>query len=160
MRAYVGLGSNLGEPMEQISSALHAIDQLAGSRLIASSSLYRTPPMGPQDQPDYLNAAAEIETSSEPLQLLQQLQYIEQQQGRVRKRHWGERTIDLDLLLYGEQQINLPTLQVPHPGLIERAFVLVPLMELAGELLWVAGQGELGKWLVRCDCSETIKVEK
>ncbi|MBT3196602.1 MAG: 2-amino-4-hydroxy-6-hydroxymethyldihydropteridine diphosphokinase, partial [Gammaproteobacteria bacterium] len=137
-----------------------ALEEVPDTTLLATSSLYQSPPMGPQDQPDYINAVAKIDSQLEPLQLLQQLQQIEQQQGRVRKRHWGERTIDLDLLLYGDEVIDHPQLQLPHPGIAERVFVLLPLAELSGKGLQLPGMGPLGKWLKQCDCSEIVKVEE
>jgi 2-amino-4-hydroxy-6-hydroxymethyldihydropteridine diphosphokinase len=131
MRAYIGLGSNLGDPKQQVSSAIEELSKVAGIALLQASSLYASPPMGPQDQPDYINAVACIETSLSALDLLAALQHIEQTHGRIRLRHWGERTLDLDLLLFGDEVIQLPTLTVPHPGIAERAFVLHPLAEIA-----------------------------
>lgn len=142
--ASVGLGSNLDDPIAQIRRACAALANLPESRLLATSSLYRTPPMGPPDQPDYVNAAALLETRLAPLALLDALQAIEAAQGRVRAERWGPRTLDLDLLLYGEARIETPRLTVPHPGLPERDFVLVPLREVAGDDLPVPGHGRLG----------------
>jgi 2-amino-4-hydroxy-6-hydroxymethyldihydropteridine diphosphokinase len=105
--------------------------------------------MGPQDQPDYINAVAEIETQLAPHVLLDGLQAIEQQQGRVRKRHWGERTIDLDLLIYGEQVISDERLNVPHIGIAQRAFVLYPLNEIAPSLM-VPNLGMVGELAEKC----------
>lgn len=133
MQAFIGLGSNLANPAQQIMSALEAIAELDNTSLINQSSLYSSPPMGPQDQPDYINAVAEIETQLAPHALLDALQSIELEQGRIRKRHWGERTIDLDILIYGDQLITDERLNVPHPGVAERAFVLYPLVEIAAE---------------------------
>ncbi len=158
-QVYIGLGSNLEDPRAQISRALRGLEQLEGGRLLATSSLYRSPPMGPQDQPDYLNAVAEIATTLAPLKLLEQLQLIEERQGRLRNRRWGERTIDLDLLLYGRRSVDHPHLQIPHPGIGERSFVLVPLQELAGSELVVPGQGRVGELLRQCDESEITEVE-
>ncbi len=157
-QVYIGLGSNLEAPREQISRALKAIDQLPGSHLSATSSLYRSPPMGPQDQPDYLNAVAEISTTLAPLELLEQLQLIEKSQGRLRNRRWGARTIDLDLLLYGQGRVDHPRLQVPHPGIGARRFVLVPLQELAGPELQIPGQGRVGSLLRQCNESEITEI--
>lgn len=134
-QAYIGLGSNLASPARQLWHALHALAALPGSRLLGSSSFYASKPMGPQDQPDYINAVALLDTHLAPLALLDALQGIEQRQGRVRLRRWGERTLDLDLLLYGQEPIEHPRLQVPHPGLKEREFVIVPLLELTPELV-------------------------
>ncbi|MBT3309549.1 MAG: 2-amino-4-hydroxy-6-hydroxymethyldihydropteridine diphosphokinase [Gammaproteobacteria bacterium] len=158
MRAVVGLGSNLQQPERQLRQALDALRAIAEEGVVKASSLYRSPPMGPQDQPDYINAVAVIETVLEPLELLDQLQQIEQQQGRERKRHWGERTLDLDLLLYGDQSIDHPRLQVPHPGITERSFVLLPMQEVLGDMQEIPGQGELGQWVERCNCDEIERV--
>ena len=149
LQAFIGVGSNLQEPLEQVRQAIRALTALPESRLLRASSLYGSRPMGPQDQPDYINAVVQIETRLSALSLLHALQAIEQQQGRVRQRHWGERTLDLDLLLYGEHSINLPELVVPHAGLAERNFVLYPLQEIAPSLE-IPLQGPLGA-LVR-DC--------
>lgn len=138
---YIGLGSNLDDPVNQVELALDELAQLANCRITAHSSLYRTAPMGPQDQPDYINAVVAIETSLEPVVLLDALQEIERQHGRERKgEQWGPRTLDLDLLLYGEQILDLPRLQVPHPGIKERSFVLIPLHEIAPQLVLPGGE--------------------
>ncbi|MEB3767446.1 2-amino-4-hydroxy-6-hydroxymethyldihydropteridine diphosphokinase [Acinetobacter sp. MD2] len=131
VKTYIGLGSNLGDSLQILQQAVVQLQTLGAVRV---SKLYSTPPMGPQDQPDYLNAALELETTLEPLALLDCLQQFEQDAGRVRLRRWGERTLDLDLLLYGQQQIQHPRLTVPHIGLFERDFVLVPLLDLDPEL--------------------------
>lgn len=142
--AYIGLGSNLADPVTQLDRALAALATVPGSRLAASSRYYCNPPMGPQDQPDYVNAVAALETGLAPLELLAELQRIERAQGRRREAtpRWGPRTLDLDLLLYGDQRLSLPGLEVPHPGLAERAFVLVPLAEIAPAVV-VPGQPPL-----------------
>lgn len=138
---FVGLGSNLDDPVDQVERALDELAQLPNCHLTARSSLYRTAPMGPQDQPDYINAVAALETSLEPTVLLDALQSIEQLHGRVRKaEQWGPRTLDLDLLLYGEQCLDTPRLQLPHPGMKQRGFVLVPLHEIAPELVLPDGE--------------------
>lgn len=138
--AYIGLGSNLAEPLAQVESAARELAALPGCELLALSPRYRSAPMGPADQPDYINAVAALATQLEPLALLDALQAIEQQHGRQRLVHWGARTLDLDLLLYGQQQIDHPRLRVPHPGLLERAFVLVPLADIAAQLRLADGQ--------------------
>lgn len=136
VRAYIGLGSNLDDPEGQLLQAIEALRSLPQSRLTAVSPLYRSRPMGPADQPDYVNAVAMIDTCLEPLPLLDALQAIELQQGRVRSgERWGPRTLDLDLLLYGAETIEHERLTVPHPGIKERLFVLRPLFDLAPELL-------------------------
>lgn len=144
VRAAVGLGSNLGDPAAQVARALEALSALPHSRLLARSSLYRNPPMGPQDQPDYVNAAALLETRLSPAAMLDALQAIERAHGRERGLRWGPRTLDLDLLLWGEATICDARLQVPHPGLHERDFVLYPLAEIDPTLV-VPGRGTVGE---------------
>ncbi|MCC7412549.1 MAG: 2-amino-4-hydroxy-6-hydroxymethyldihydropteridine diphosphokinase [Gammaproteobacteria bacterium] len=134
VRAYIGLGSNLDDPVAQVRRGAQALARLPDSALVAVSSLYRTPPMGPADQPDFINAVATVDTGLAPEALLDALQAIELAQGRRRTRHWGERTLDLDILLYGDRVIASPRLRVPHPGIARRAFVLAPLAELAPDL--------------------------
>ena len=146
VRAYIGLGSNLDDPIAQVKHAIAALAGLPQSKLLRQSRLYASPPLGPLDQPDFVNAVVELETSLSPLQLLAALQDIEQAQGRVRTRHWGERIIDLDLLLYADLQIDSPTLQLPHPGIAARAFVLRPLAELVPGLT-IPGQGDFAALL-------------
>lgn len=131
--AYIGLGSNLEDPVRQVETALDELDAIAESRLLAASPLYRSAPMGPTEQPDYINAVAALETGLEPEALLDALQAIERRHKRVRKEHWGPRTLDLDLLLYGSQTLCSARLTVPHPGLRERAFVIYPLADIAPE---------------------------
>jgi len=129
--AYIGLGSNLDTPIAQVERALAALAMLPESRLVVASSLYRSDPLGPAGQPDYINAVAELHTRLAPLDLLDALQAQELAQRRVRLEHWGPRTLDLDLLLYGAMRIDLPRLQVPHPQMLRRNFVLLPLVEIA-----------------------------
>ncbi|GAB4179010.1 MAG: 2-amino-4-hydroxy-6-hydroxymethyldihydropteridine diphosphokinase [Wenzhouxiangellaceae bacterium] len=135
-RVYIGLGSNQDDPPAQLAQALRALSRLPGSRVVALSKLYWSPPAGDPDQPDYLNAVAEIETALAPPELLAALQAIEYDQGRRRDpaRRYGPRPLDLDILLYNHQVIRTPELTVPHPRLAERAFVLAPLYELAPQL--------------------------
>ena len=132
---FIGLGSNLSDPIQQVLIAMEALEKIPETSVVRQSSLYASPPMGPQDQPDYVNAVVELKSELSAHVLLDQLQSIEQQQGRVRLRHWGERTLDLDILVFGEQEINDERLTIPHPGIIERAFVLFPLAEIAAELM-------------------------
>ena len=132
--AYIGLGSNLDDPEQQILDAMDELDCIPESWLAMTSSLYVSAPMGPQNQPDYVNAVALIRTVLEPIHLLDELQAIENRHGRLREQRWGPRTLDLDLLLYGDQVIDVPRLTVPHPGLAERAFVLYPLAEISPDL--------------------------
>ncbi len=147
--AYIGLGSNLNLPIKQILSARQDIVNLDGVEEIAFSSLYSSAPMGPQDQPDYINAAMAIKTILPPLDLLHALQKIELAHGRIRERRWGARTLDLDLLIYGDQQMNTPELTVPHPGVTERAFVLCPLYDCNPELV-IPGKGLISEWVKQC----------
>ena len=130
MKTYIGLGANLGEREAQIRLALDDLARLPSSRLVRASSLYDSEPAGDADQPNFLNAVAEVETELTARQLLWNLLLIERRLGRTRSRRWGPRTIDLDLLLYGPLIIDEPELQVPHPELTRRSFVLVPLVEL------------------------------
>jgi 2-amino-4-hydroxy-6-hydroxymethyldihydropteridine diphosphokinase len=139
-RAWIGLGSNLEAPLHQVNTALAELAQLPNTRLLAHSSLYRSDPVGPAGQPDYVNAVAELETQLEPEALLDQLQAIEQAHQRVRRIHWGPRTLDLDLLLYADCVISTPRLTVPHAFMTERNFVLWPLAELAPELVLPDGR--------------------
>lgn len=157
--AYIGLGSNLANPVEQIKLARTAITQIAGVQELAFSGLYHSSPMGPQDQPDYVNAVMSIATNLPPINLLRCLQRIENEQGRVRKgERWGARTLDLDMLIYGEQLIDLPDLIVPHPGLAERAFVLYPLHEIAPQLQ-VPGKGSIADLLAKCPMNELRRLD-
>ena len=146
VRCYIGLGANLGDPLRQLREAARALAALPGSSRGPLSPVYRSAPLGPQDQPDFLNAVAALDSSLAPLELLDALQRIEAAAGRVRGRRWGPRTLDLDLLLYGERQLALPRLTVPHPRIAERSFVLWPLADLCGEdfrLPWGADIGTL-----------------
>ncbi|MEL1264039.1 2-amino-4-hydroxy-6-hydroxymethyldihydropteridine diphosphokinase [Pseudoxanthomonas putridarboris] len=130
--AHVGLGANLGDAMDTVRQALRALDRSPGIALQAASRLYRTPAWGREDQPDFINAVARVETRLDPRGLLGALLAIEADFGRHRREgeRWGPRTLDLDLLLYGDAVIDEPGLRVPHPHLHERAFALVPLLEI------------------------------
>ena len=139
-KVYIALGSNLANPQVQLISALQAMNQLRGSSLVSVSSFYQSKPLGPQDQPDYVNAVACLETSLAPLALLDELQRIEHEQGRVRLRRWGERTLDLDILLYADQIIQSERLTVPHYDMHQREFVIIPLAEIAPHLSLPNGQ--------------------
>lgn len=144
---FIGVGSNLQDPLQQVKDALVALGQVPDTRCIESSSLYRSKPMGPTDQPDYINAVVELETTLSARMLLQQLQNIEAKQGRVRgAEHWGPRTLDLDILLYNQYIIDDSGLKIPHSGMHERAFVLYPLHEIAPDLQ-IPGRGSLKNML-------------
>lgn len=143
VRAFIGLGSNLEDPRRQVRMAVAELDALPYTRLAARSSLYRSDPMGPPDQPDYINAVAAVDTILTPLALLDALMGVERAHGRVRNAtRWGPRTLDLDLLIYGERIISEARLTVPHPGIGERAFVLLPLMEIVPDLE-IPGRGRV-----------------
>ena len=132
--AYVGIGANLGDPAARVHGAFAALDALADTRLVKRSSLYRTTPQGYEAQPDFVNAVAELETQLAAQDLLAGLQGIEARAGRRRSFRNAPRTLDLDLLLYGAERIDQPGLAVPHPRMHQRAFVLVPLLEIAPEV--------------------------
>jgi 2-amino-4-hydroxy-6-hydroxymethyldihydropteridine diphosphokinase len=142
VRAYVGLGANLGDAQAALTAALQALVALPQVRLHRTSAFYRTAPIEAHG-PDYLNAVAALDTTLAPLDLLAQLQGVENTFGRERPYRNAPRTLDLDLLLYGEERINSPTLTVPHPRMHERAFVLVPLAEIAPTGFAIPGHGEL-----------------
>ncbi|WP_068547788.1 2-amino-4-hydroxy-6-hydroxymethyldihydropteridine diphosphokinase [Thalassotalea crassostreae] len=130
-KVYIGLGANLDNPSEQIKRAIKHLAKIEKTQLVKVSSLYGSKPMGPQDQPDYMNAVALIETELLPLELLDQLQRIELDFGRVRKEErWGARILDLDILLFDQQIIAHERLTVPHYGMKEREFVIYPLAEI------------------------------
>ncbi|MBB3185529.1 2-amino-4-hydroxy-6-hydroxymethyldihydropteridine diphosphokinase [Halomonas fontilapidosi] len=133
-QAWIGLGSNLDGPREHVERAVDELDRLPLTRRVAASRLYASAPVGPADQPDYINAVALLETWLSPLALLDQLQALEQRHGRLRGRRWGPRTLDLDLLLFDDQRVKQPRLTLPHPEMVRRAFVLVPLAELSPSL--------------------------
>jgi 2-amino-4-hydroxy-6-hydroxymethyldihydropteridine diphosphokinase len=133
-RVYLSLGGNLGDPAKSMSSALRLLDADARVSVTGVSSLYRTPPWGKLDQPDFLNAAAALSTSLEPHALLDLCLDIERQLKRVREERWGPRLVDLDILTFGARTIHDAGLDVPHPRMLERAFVLVPLAEIAPDL--------------------------
>lgn len=138
--AWIGLGSNLDVPSAHVERALDELDGLPLTRRRDASSLYATRPVGPADQPDFINAVARLETRLSPLALLDQLQALEQRHGRVRGQRWGPRTLDLDLLLFDEQHLVTPRLTLPHPEMTRRAFVLVPLAEIAPSLVLPDGR--------------------
>lgn len=138
--AYIAIGSNLASPLEQVNAAVQALGEIPQSCIVAVSSFYRTPPLGPQDQPDYLNAAVALETALDPETLLDNTQRIELQQGRVRKaERWGPRTLDLDMMLFGHEVINTERLIVPHYDMKNRGFMLWPLYEIAPDLTFPDG---------------------
>lgn len=131
---YLSLGSNMGDRVAYLQQALTALSQLPKTQLIKTSSFYQTAPWGNLNQDDFINAVCQLETHLEPLDLLKACQRIEKDLNRVRKEHWGPRTIDIDILLYGQEVYESQTLTIPHPYMTQRAFVLVPLFELAGDI--------------------------
>lgn len=160
VRAYIGLGSNLADPIAQIQAALIALDQIPGTHCVRHSSLYRSAPLGSKDQPAYVNAVAALDTGLAALELLAELQAIEQRQGRVRgAERWGPRTLDLDLLLYGDTRCESEILSLPHPRLHERSFVLYPLYEIAPDIE-VPGQGSVRELAERCCKQDTLSCER
>jgi len=159
LEAYIGLGSNLQNPKSQITRALRALHELPHTQLLENSSLYKSMPMGPAGQPDYVNAVAKISTYLSPEELLSALQNIEQQHQRVRStERWGPRTLDLDILLYGDLEINTEKLQIPHSGIAEREFVLIPLQQIEEDLI-IPGKGTLRELIEQLPHSQLTKIE-
>ena len=157
--ACIGLGGNVGDVAGALQSSLAALAAHPEIRAVQASRMYRTPAWGREDQPDFLNACAVMETSLAPLELLDLLQALEQQHGRVRLSggHWGPRTLDLDLLLYGQEVIDHPRLQVPHPWMHQRAFVLVPLAELVPQRV-IPGLGTVQALLPGTETGEVAPI--
>ena len=148
--AFIGIGANLDRPVEHVCRAIEDLGETPHSRILGYSGIYRSAPMGPPDQPDYVNAVAKLQTRLGPDELLSFLQGIERQHGRVRTpERWGPRPLDLDLLLYGRSVVDTPALTVPHPGMHQRPFVLYPLLELEPGLS-VPGHGTLASLVERC----------
>jgi 2-amino-4-hydroxy-6-hydroxymethyldihydropteridine diphosphokinase len=148
--AYVALGSNLGDPRQQVLDAMEALARLPGTRLLKRSQLYRTPPWGVLEQPPFINAAVQLDSSLSPHGLLDALIEIEQSAGRVRAQRNGPRTLDLDLLYVDGVQLDDERLTLPHPRMTERAFVLLPLHDLAPSLQ-LPGRGSVAELLARLD---------
>ena len=159
--AYIALGSNLDNPRQQVEAALKAIAELPDSLLKASSPWYRSTAIGPGQQPDYINGVCAISTELQPLPLLHALQRIEQQQGRVRSEHpnerWCARTLDLDILLYDNLQLDTQQLQLPHPRMTERNFVLLPLADINSNLTLPDGR-QLSQLLANCQRDGIVRV--
>lgn len=158
-RAFIGLGSNLGNPRAQVERAFDDLAAVESTRLAARSSLYRSAPWGVTDQPAFVNAVAEVDTRLAPRELLQALLAIERRHGRVRDGlRWGPRTLDLDLLACGDLRIEEPGLVLPHPQLPRRAFVLVPLAEIAPDFC-VAGAGRVRDLLAAVDARGCVRLD-
>ena len=147
--ATIGLGANLNDPAAQVEYALAELDRLPGTRLIAQSSLYASAPVGYVDQPDFINAVAQVETTLAPRALLAALLDIEHRHGRERSFRNAPRTLDLDLLLYGNAHFHEEGLTLPHPRMCERGFVLLPLLEIAPDTA-IPGRGRAADWLASC----------
>ena len=153
MKAWLGLGSNLQHPVTQLREALKQLNTLDSVEVMKTSSFYRTAPWGDKFQDDFINAVVQIETSLDAVSLLGEVQLLEDAMGRRRGgRRWGPRIIDIDLLLYGDQQYQSDKLVVPHPHMHKRAFVLMPLAEL-DDTLEIPGLGAIGQYLEQLDCS-------
>lgn len=150
---FIGLGSNLSQPTEQIKAALNALSQLPASQSLRCAPWYSSKAIGPGDQPDYINTVASLETTLTPAALLVHLQLIENQHGRQRNIRWGARTLDLDILLYGNEIISTDTLEIPHPEMTQRGFVLQPLSDLAPKLTLPMGI-TVSEYLSKCDTSD------
>ena len=155
--AYIALGSNLESPAAQVRAGLRALAALPHTRLICASSLYRNPAMGVRGQPDFVNAVASVGTRLAPRALLEALLAIERAHGRVRDFPNAPRTLDLDIVLYGEEVIDEPGLTIPHPRMIGRAFVLVPLAEIAPQAI-VPGAGSAAHLAARVDASALVRL--
>ena len=150
VEAFIGLGSNLEQPQQQVERAIQSLRDIETITVNAVSSNYKSAPVGPEGQNDYINAVVSIETELPAQQLLDVLQTIENQQGRVRTERWGARTLDLDILLYGDDVINSDRLTIPHKEIANRNFVLLPLMEITSDDFQIPGQGALLDLLRHC----------
>lgn len=157
--ACVALGANIGEPVHRIAAGFAALAALPGTRLVARSSLYRSAPVGYADQPDFINAVAVIETTLTPQDLLEALLAIERAQGRVRDFPNAPRTLDLDIVLYGDLVLHEPGLTIPHARMLDRAFVMVPLAEIAPDAV-VPGHGPVKELAARIDAADVSQLQK
>ena len=154
---YIGLGSNMNSPVEQLHSAIKSLQKIPATTLLQTSSFYRTRPVGLKDQPDYINAVAMLNTGLAARVVLEHLQAIEDSHGRIRNTRWGPRTLDLDLLLFGESIIHDDKLTVPHPEMHKRGFVLYPLHEISADLV-IPGYGPVEKFLHNLNADEVQKL--
>lgn len=158
-KACIALGANIGEPLRQIEAGFTALAALPDTRLLVRSSLYRSAPVGYADQPDFINAVAIIETSLDPHALLDALLTIERVNGRVREFPNAPRTLDLDIVLYGDSVVQDPGLTIPHARMLERAFVMVPLAEVAPDMR-VPGQGSVRDLAARADAASVAQLQR
>ena len=157
IKAYIGLGSNLDDPQSQLKKAIISLEMMPSTSVVKTSSFYRSKPVGPQDQPDYINAVVELDTELSASVLLDYLQAIENEQGRERKIKWGARTLDLDILLFGDEIINDDRLQVPHVEMHNRGFVLLPLNEIFSDCM-IPGVGTVSSLLQEEDADDLVKL--
>jgi len=155
--AFIALGSNLNDPEQQVRNGLRELAALPETRLVSASSLYRSAPVGYREQPDFVNAVARIETSLQPRALLDHLLAIERRRGRVRELPNAPRTLDLDIVLYGDLVLHEPGLTIPHPRMHERAFVIVPLAEIAPEVT-IPSRGSVRELMGSCDAASIVKL--
>ena len=157
IKAYIGLGSNLDDPQSQLKKAIISLEMVPSTSVVKTSSFYRSKPVGPQDQPDYINAVVDLDTELSASVLLDYLQAIENEQGRERKIKWGARTLDLDILLFGDEIINDDRLQVPHVEMHNRGFVLLPLNEIFSDCM-IPGVGAVSSLLQEEDADDLVKL--
>lgn len=155
--AFIALGANVGDPASQIRAGLRALAALPQTKLAGQSSLYRNPPEGGMDQPEYVNAVARVETALGPRELLERLLEIERAHGRVREYPNAPRTLDLDIALYGERVVDEPGLTIPHPRMAGRAFVMLPLAEIAPDAV-VPGKGRVADLAAKLNASGLVKL--
>jgi 2-amino-4-hydroxy-6-hydroxymethyldihydropteridine diphosphokinase len=155
--AFVGLGANLGEPASQVQQAFIELDAIPHTRVVRTSSLYRSEPVGYAEQPRFVNAVAQVETGLPAERLLAELQAIEARHGRSRSFANAPRTLDLDLLLFADAVLDVPGLKIPHPRMHERAFVLAPLLEIAPQSR-IPGRGEVKKLLEQCQDQGVVRL--
>jgi len=142
VKVYIGLGSNLNDPQSQLKKAIISLEMVPSTTVVMTSSFYKSKPVGPQDQPDYINAVVELDTELSAQVLMDYLQGIENEQGRVREQKWGPRTLDLDILLYGDEIIQGDHLEIPHVEMHKRGFVLLPLDEISPDCV-IPGVGSV-----------------
>lgn len=155
MKVYIGLGSNLNDPQSQLKKAIISLEMVPSTTVVRTSSFYKSKPVGPQDQPDYINAVVELDTELSAQVLMDYLQGIENEQGRVREQKWGPRTLDLDILLYGDEIIQGDHLEVPHVEMHKRGFVLVPLDEISPDCV-IPGVGSVQTLLQQVDTDDLM----
>ena len=155
--AFIGLGANIDNPVAQLMQATQLLAAIPKTTVTHRSAIYRSPPLGPQDQPDFFNACVKLVTQLSCDQLLAAMQGIEQTMGRVKHRRWGERCIDLDLLIFGAEQRDTAILKLPHPGIAQRDFVLKPLRELVDGGFIVPGSTDIDTLMTRCRSRDALR---